>query len=76
MKPYLPIEIYERKDKIGFSTPIEEKLNNDGDNFYNFAREYFINSELNKLELLENSLIDKENIFGIYSLARFIEIWK
>ena len=61
---------------IIYASTIPSGVSYDGDNFYNFAREYFINSELNKLELLENSLIDKENIFGIYSLARFIDIWK
>jgi asparagine synthase (glutamine-hydrolysing) len=76
MKPYLPVEIYERTDKIGFSTPIEEKLSDDEGHFYNFALDYLLNSEFNKLELLNNSLIDKENIFGIYSLARFMDIWK
>jgi asparagine synthase (glutamine-hydrolysing) len=76
MKPYLPEEIYKRTDKIGFSTPIEENFNKKGNKFYDFALEYITNSEFNKLELLDNNLIDKENIFGIYSLARFIDIWK
>lgn len=76
MKPYLPEEIYKRTDKIGFSTPIEENFNKKGNKFYDFALDYITNSELNKLELLDNNLIDKENIFGIYSLARFIDIWK
>jgi asparagine synthase (glutamine-hydrolysing) len=33
MKPYLPDEIYRRTDKIGFSTPIEEKLSRNEINF-------------------------------------------
>ena len=76
MKPYLPPEIYNRTDKIGFSTHIEEKLNMQGNQFYDFAFNYIKNSELNRLDLLDKNLIDKKNIFGIYSLARFIEIWK
>lgn len=76
MKPYLPDEIYRRRDKIGFRTPIEEQLSSDGNKFYDFAIDYISNSELNRLDLLEKELIDKNNVFGIYSLARFIDMWK
>jgi len=76
MKPYLPDEIYNRTDKIGFSTPIEEKLSKNGSKFFDFAMDRILKSELNQLDLLDKNLIDKENIFGIYSLARFIDIWK
>jgi len=76
MKPYLPVEIYNRTDKIGFSTPIEYKLNKDGNKFYEYAIDYILKSELDKLDILDKELIDKENIFGIYSLARFIDTWK
>jgi len=75
MKPYLPDEIYRRTDKIGFNSPIEEKLSGNTNKFFDFAMDKFLNSELNRLDLLNKNLIDKENIFGIYSLARFIEIW-
>jgi asparagine synthase (glutamine-hydrolysing) len=76
MKPYLPEEIYRRTDKIGFSSPIEEKLSSNGSRFYDFALDNILNSELNRMDLLDKDLLDKENIFGIYSLARFIDIWK
>jgi asparagine synthase (glutamine-hydrolysing) len=75
MKQYLPEEIYRRTDKIGFSTPIEEKLSRNGE-FFDFALDHVMKSELNRFDLLDKNLIDKENIFGIYSLSRFIEIWK
>jgi asparagine synthase (glutamine-hydrolysing) len=76
MKPYLPVEIYERTDKIGFSTPVEENLTRNGSKFYDFALDYVTNSEFNRFDLLDKQLINKENIFGIYSLARFIDIWR
>ena len=76
MKPYLPVEIYNRTDKIGFSTPIEEKMSKGGINFFDFALDYITKSEFYGLNLIDDNLIDKENIFGIYSLARFIDLWK
>jgi asparagine synthase (glutamine-hydrolysing) len=76
MKEYLPVEIYNRTDKIGFSTPIEEHLNKKGNNFFDFAYNYISNSEFSKLDLIDKDMINNENIFGVYSLARFIDIWK
>lgn len=76
MKPYLPDEIYRRTDKIGFSTPIEEKLFKSGHKFFNFASDYFLKSELNRIDLLDKDMLDEDNIFGIYTLARFIDVWK
>jgi len=75
MKPYLPIEIYNRKDKIGFSTPIEKKLFYKGSQFYKFAFNYIKNSELNQMDLLDRNSVNSDNIFGIYTLAKFIDTW-
>ncbi len=45
MKDYLPKEIYNRTDKIGFSTPIEQKLFNHKGELYNYCLDSIKNSD-------------------------------
>jgi hypothetical protein len=75
MKEYLPNEVYERRDKIGFSTPIENNLFNKGSELFNYCMDEIIRSDIHKLDLIETGNINFQNIFGIYSLVRFLEIW-
>jgi len=75
MKNYLPVEIYNRTDKIGFSSPIEQNLFYKDSKFYALGMEYIRKSELNQMDLLDNNSIDGDNIFGIYTLAKFVDMW-
>lgn len=76
MKSYLPVEIYNRRDKVGFSTPIEQNQFKAGSSLYDISLDYILNSDLRKMDLLNLDLINSGNIFGIYTLAKFIEIWQ
>lgn len=76
MKDYLPEEIYNRTDKIGFSTPIEHNLFKIGNELYNYCLDKINNSDIYHMDFIEPDQISSQNIFGIYSLAKFLEIWK
>jgi len=75
MKNYLPIEIYNRTDKIGFSTPIEQNLFYKDSQFYTLGIDYIANSELKQMDLINMNSINSDNIFGLYTLAKFVTIW-
>lgn len=75
MKEYLPQEVYERTDKIGFSTPIENNLFSSGNELYNYCLDKINNSDIYQMDLIEPNQINSKNIFGIYSLVKFLEIW-
>lgn len=75
MKPFLPVEIYNRTDKIGFSTPIERNLFNKGGKFYYCALDYIENSDLYKMGVLDMQLLNENHIFGLYTLAKFLDMW-
>jgi asparagine synthase (glutamine-hydrolysing) len=76
MKPYLPPEVYNRKDKIGFSTPIEKSWFTNKSRFYEVAMNYILQSGLLKMDLVDESKIDKTDVLSLYTLARFIDMWK
>lgn len=76
MKDYLPEEVYKRTDKIGFSTPIEHNFFNKDGKLYNYCLDSIKKSELNQMDLIELNGINSDNIFGMYTLARFIKTWK
>jgi asparagine synthase (glutamine-hydrolysing) len=79
MKDFLPSEVYDRKDKIGFATPLEVRYFGPGKEFNGFAVDYIIKSEFWKMGLLNKDFLNKytppNNIFALYSLARFINNW-
>jgi asparagine synthase (glutamine-hydrolysing) len=79
MKSYLPSEVYNRKDKIGFATPLEANLFGKGMVFRGYAMDYIEKSEFWKMELLnENFLkedISSNHLFVLFSLASFINMW-
>jgi len=75
MKDYLPPEVYNRRDKIGFSTPLEEKLFNEN------GVSFISNDEsVAQLKLIEN-YVDVKNIktsnqrFKAFSLSKFLILW-
>ena len=76
MKDYLPEEVYKRTDKIGFSTPIEHNLFNKNSERYNYCLDSIENSELIEMDLIETNKINSQNIFGVYTLVKFLEMWK
>ena len=79
MKDFLPSEVYNRKDKIGFATPLEARYFGPGKEFNGFAVDYIIKSEFWKMGLLNKNFLNNRtppnNIFSLYSLARFINNW-
>jgi asparagine synthase (glutamine-hydrolysing) len=73
MKSYLPDQVYFRRDKIGFSTPIEQRISNDK-KLSGYMMDYLTNSELYQYDWIDKSRFDqKTHLFGLYSLARFID---
>ncbi len=75
MKDYLPEEVYHRTDKIGFSTPIEKNLFNQGSELFEYCLNSVFDSDIYKAGWLENKEINPKNIFSLYSLSRFLNIW-
>jgi asparagine synthase (glutamine-hydrolysing) len=79
MKDFLPKEVYNRKDKIGFATPLEARYFGLGKEFNEQAIEFIIKSDFWKLRLIRGDFLDKRtsanNIFKLYALARFVNIW-
>lgn len=79
MKSYLPSEVYNRKDKIGFATPLEANSFGKGKEFHDFAIDYIEKSEFWKMGLLNKNFLKEDissnHLFVLYSLARFINMW-
>ena len=79
MKNYIPEKVYKRTDKIGFSTPIEEKLFIPGSKIYNDVWDFVERSDLWQMNIIDKEKLKLENYkasgFRIYSLAKFIEMW-
>lgn len=79
MKDFLPSEVYNRKDKIGFATPLETRYFGPGKEFNEFALDYIIKSKFLGMGLINRDFLNKHtlpnNIFKLYSLARFINNW-
>lgn len=78
MKDYLPSEIYERRDKNGFETPLEKNLQN-GNAFdkTGFIKEHFKTSRLRELNIFDPKEFDEPGRlqFKLYCLSRFYEMW-
>jgi hypothetical protein len=78
MKEILPAEIYSRRDKIGFSTPIENVFFKRGSAHYKYIVNVIKKSRIKELGILDMTEINNYltgNEFRLYSLARFIEKW-
>lgn len=79
MKDFLPSEVYNRKDKIGFATPLEPNYFGPGKEFNEFVIDYIMKSGFWKMGLLNKDFLNRntppDNIFALYSLARFINNW-
>ncbi|TAL69640.1 MAG: asparagine synthase (glutamine-hydrolyzing) [Bacteroidetes bacterium] len=76
MKPYLPTPIYERRDKIGFSTPIEQNIIFKNQDLFCFMENYLKKSDIWKYGWIDTSKYVKDHLFPLYSLATFIETFK
>ena len=79
MKSFLPPEVYNRRDKIGFATPLEEKYFGFSREFNEFAIGYIKKSTFWNMHLLDEGCLNHKmppnNLFALYSLARFIDNW-
>ena len=75
MKEYIPKEIFMRRDKIGFSTPIEEQINNKESEIYKYMIDYLHKSELWNSKWLDKEKYCDKNLFALYSLQRFFDIY-
>lgn len=74
MKEYLPIEVYERKDKIGFSTPIEKNRFSDESWIKNISKQIKRNELLDKF--IDTDKLRLDHIFRLHSLYIFMETWQ
>lgn len=79
MKESLPPEVYNRRDKIGFATPLEVNYFGLGKELNEFAIEYIRKSTFWGMQLLDEEFLSNKtlpnDIFTLYSLARFIDTW-
>ena len=79
MKPFLPVEVYNRVDKIGFSTPIEKTLLRPDSLITKEMRQFIKASELWKMDIVDKEILTNREFdsktFALYSLAKFIELW-
>lgn len=79
MKDVLPTEVYSRKDKIGFSTPIEQRFFSKESCIDDYLKDYILNSELGKSKILDEfnirNTFNYRSNFVMYSLARFLDLW-
>ena len=75
MKKYLPSEIYNRKDKIGFEAPVEKNIFFD-EKFYKQCLDLISKTLSNRYDFIDLNKVNRTNIFGLYTLSRFIEIWQ
>jgi asparagine synthase (glutamine-hydrolysing) len=79
MKDYLPSEVYNRKDKIGFATPLERNYFNVEKEHHDLAIDYIRKSEFWKMGLINNIFLNENisanHLFTLYTIARFIDMW-
>ena len=78
MKEVLPVEVYQRRDKIGFSTPIETIFFKKNHAFYNHIANVINKSRINEFEIFDLKEMDgffPSNEFMLYCLAKFVEKW-
>jgi hypothetical protein len=75
MKDYVPHEIFVRRDKIGFSTPIEEQLANRESELFKYMKSYLVNSDLWESQWIDKEKYEDKHLFALYSLQRFFEIF-
>ena len=79
MKSFLPPEVYNRRDKIGFATPLEGKYFSYGREFNEFAIGYIKKSAFWNMNLINKDYLNNNtppnNLFALYTLARFIDNW-
>jgi asparagine synthase (glutamine-hydrolysing) len=78
MKEVLPVEVYRRRDKIGFSTPIETIFFNKNHAFYSHITNVINKSRISEFKLFDIKKKDEfipGNEFMLYCLAKFIEKW-
>lgn len=75
MKDYVPKEILLRRDKIGFSTPIEEKLLEEKSEMYQYMSNHLYSSDLWASGIIDKSQYEPKHLFALYSLVRFIDIF-
>jgi len=73
MKEYLPVLIYDRRDKIGFSTPIEQDIISKKPQLCNLMQNYLEESYIWKSGWINISKYNLHHLFALYSLARFME---
>lgn len=74
MKEYLPPEIYNRRNKIGFETPIEKYLKeNEIYKNFNWLKDISINNYADKRH--QNNISGFENKFKYYALSRFLTLY-
>lgn len=74
MKEYLPSEVYNRRDKIGFSTPIESQLSTNSILLKRMKFE-IENSQLVSQNWIQLNKVDDKNIFALYALSRFLNLF-
>jgi asparagine synthase (glutamine-hydrolysing) len=76
MKDYIPVEVYNRRDKIGFETPIENKYLAVNGRFHKQIWNYIESSKLPEFEIFDFNEIKKSNgkwiNFVVFSTAIFV----
>jgi asparagine synthase (glutamine-hydrolysing) len=72
MKEYLPDPIYYRRDKIGFSTPIEQDIISKKPQLRNLMQNYLEESDIWKSGWIDTSKYNLQHLLALYSLARFM----
>lgn len=79
MKSVLPMEIYNRTDKIGFGTPIEKRIFSEGSESYSEIKNFIDHSELMKNIIEKKYNFDKvfnyRKFFCLYTAAKFVQKW-
>ena len=75
MKDYMPKSVYDRRDKIGYATPIEDQIFITGSQQYDYIRSVIEKSELWNSGMIDQSQVQEKDLFRIYCLTKYIDIW-
>ncbi len=75
MKGIIPDEIFNRKDKVGFETPVEAEYFRKGSKFYKEAFDFIRESSLVKDKIVDAEKINSGNLLAAWSLAVFLNMW-